>query len=285
MKIKRKRHFYTYIVWEEGWPIMQGTRVYLGSRGCYCLPERDAYLGSCSDKTFEPKYKKIIETFLSRKEAYKHEETLQKEFDVVKNPYFANRSRVTSTFFTTEGLVLSEERKERQRVKMSGEKHFYFGMHWYTNGFNNVRSFTQPEGYFPGRTFKENLQRILKLKEAMTGKNNPMYGRKGELAPGFNKKGELNCQYGKFWWNNGSNEICSVDCPVGYVKGRIFRPKPNAKGKPKNVSEDNAMWGKIQEAHPSYGRKWYTNGIDNVFSFECPKDYWNGRTLNRNKKC
>lgn len=168
---------------------------------------------------------------------------------------------------------------------MSGEKNFYFGMHWYTNGLDNMRSFTQPEGYFVGRTFKENSQRVLKLKEAMTGKNNPMYGRTGELAPRFNKKGELSPQYGKFWWNNGLSEICSIDCPAGYVKGRIFRSKPGAKGKSKNKGRNNSMWGKTGEQHHSYGRKWYTNGVDNVFSFECLKDYWNGRTLSKNKTC
>lgn len=33
------------------------------------------------------------------------------------------------------------------------------------------------------------------------------------------------------------------------------------------------------ELSPNYGKKWYTNGEDNVMAFECPEGYCKGRTL------
>ena len=34
-------------------------------------------------------------------------------------------------------------------------------------------------------------------------------------------KGKNNSQYGKHWFTNGTNNICTHECPVGYYKGRI----------------------------------------------------------------
>lgn len=53
-------------------------------------------------------------------------------------------------------------------------------------------------------------QRISKV---TSGKNNPMYGRKGKYAPA----------YGKFWFTNGIEEVLAFECPEGYHKGRKRR--------------------------------------------------------------
>jgi len=42
------------------------------------------------------------------------------------------------------------------------------------------------------------IKAIEKMSLANTGKNNPMYGKTGELAPGYGRCGELNGMYGKY---------------------------------------------------------------------------------------
>lgn len=96
---KMSKNFYVYYSYEEY------GRGYIGSRGCKCLPEEDfKYFGSFHDKTFKPTEKIILGVYETRKDAYKAEILLHEFYDVARNPHFANRSKQTSTGFTTEGL-------------------------------------------------------------------------------------------------------------------------------------------------------------------------------------
>jgi hypothetical protein len=90
-----KEYYYTYYSYEE-WG-----RGYFGSRGCKRLPEEDIkYLGSFSDKNFNPTQKIILKSdYATREEAYADEITLQEHYKVVENPHFANKSYQTSTKF------------------------------------------------------------------------------------------------------------------------------------------------------------------------------------------
>jgi hypothetical protein len=90
-----KEYYYTYYSYEE-WGIG-----YIGSRGCYFLPEEDInYFGSFKDKAFKPTQKIILKSdYATREEAYADEIILQEHYKVVENPHFANRSYQTSTKF------------------------------------------------------------------------------------------------------------------------------------------------------------------------------------------
>jgi hypothetical protein len=101
-------HFYTYFSYEE-WG-----RGYIGSRGCECPPEEDnKYFGSSKDKTFNPTHKIILSVHPDRKSAYDAEVSLHDFFDVVENPYFANRSKQKTSGFTTQGLKHTSDAKGR----------------------------------------------------------------------------------------------------------------------------------------------------------------------------
>jgi hypothetical protein len=89
-------------------------RMYIGSRSCACEPVKDTnYFGSFKDKTFKPQIKKILKTFNTRKEAFKHEIYLHYVLDVSANPLFANRARATTTGFTWVGQKHTQETKEK----------------------------------------------------------------------------------------------------------------------------------------------------------------------------
>lgn len=60
-------------------------------------------------------------------------------------------------------------------------------------------------------------------------------------------------------WNNGNENVFSKELPgEDFVVG-ILRPKHPGKTK------------------GSSGRKWYTNGTENILSFDCPDGFWSGR--------
>jgi hypothetical protein len=102
------KHFYVYYSYEE-WG-----RGYIGSRECSCAPKDDVkYFGSFKDKSFFPTQKVILQEFSSRKGALEAEILLHNFFEVTTNPHFANRSKQTSTGFTTSGFHHSEEAKLR----------------------------------------------------------------------------------------------------------------------------------------------------------------------------
>ena len=99
---------YTYYSYEEY------GRGYIGSRGCNCPIQEDSeYFGSFSDKTFKPTNKIILGIFETRKEAYEAELLLHNFFEVDINSDFANKSKLTSSGFTTPKRFSDEEIKQR----------------------------------------------------------------------------------------------------------------------------------------------------------------------------
>lgn len=103
-----KKYHYTYLL------VGLDHRFYIGVRSCDCLPEEDSYLGSFTDKTFRPISRHIQKIWLTQQEALAHEIKLHDEFDVAKNPLFANRAKQTSIKFSRAGVKsgpLSEEHK------------------------------------------------------------------------------------------------------------------------------------------------------------------------------
>lgn len=104
-------YYYTYLTTDE-----TDGRMYIGSRGCKCIPSKDVlYYGSFKDKTFKPTSKKILKQFETREEAFKHEIYLHYILDVAANPKFANKCRVTTTGFTWAGQKHTPETIEKIR--------------------------------------------------------------------------------------------------------------------------------------------------------------------------
>lgn len=67
------------------------------------------------------------------------------------------------------------------------------------------------------------------------------------------------------WWNNGIECIRAIECPEGYVAGRIhFEPSKESKAK---------------SSHK--GTKWFTNGSENRMAYECPDGFWPGKTFKK----
>lgn len=255
---KNTRYNYTYIVWEEGWPIVPGTRVYIGSRGCNTLVEKDyKYMGCFKDKTFKPKYKKILKTFQSRSEAYEHEVYLHEKFNVDKNPYFANKSKQLISGFSRAGIKDSEETKNK---KKKATKDYYLnnsdarekmgkitkGRKWFTDGCNDIRSFNCPNGFRPGRS---------KTSSPMKGRKHTEETKQKLKKLGFSRKQSQETKEKIRVANLGKKH--SVETKRKISEGR--------KGK------DN----------PAYGSKWFTNGINNIRTFECPIGYRPGRTIKK----
>lgn len=90
--------YYTYRSFEE----FEGGRSYIGVRKCPAgkTPETDPYLGSYTDKTFSPTAKEILGVYGCKEEALQAEIDLHIQFDVAKNPHFANKARATSMGFS-----------------------------------------------------------------------------------------------------------------------------------------------------------------------------------------
>lgn len=121
-----KKYHYTYYSYEE-WG-----RGYIGVRSSRCLPEEDTeYLGSFTDKTFKPTQKIILQTFDTREEALNAEIILHNFYEINTNPHFANRAKMTSSGFCTEGTSISLEHRQKISKKTKGlfvgENHPMFG--------------------------------------------------------------------------------------------------------------------------------------------------------------
>jgi len=287
-----KEYYYTYYSYEE-WG-----RGYIGSRGCYCLPEEDIrYFGSFRDKTFKPTQKIILkDDYATREEAYVDEIILHDFYDVGNNPHFANRAKATSTGFSVYGITRSEEHKRKLSEAKKGENNPNYGKSpsketlkkrsEKLSGKNNPNY---------GKSASEETRR--KMSEAKKGENNLNYGKplseehkrklseahKGKTLSeehkrkiGEARKGEKNHFYGKTLSEEHKEKISQSN------KGKILSEEQKRKlseaHKGKTLSEETKR--KISEKtkcenNPNYGKKWWNDGCGNCkMMIECPGDGW-----------
>ena len=222
------RNHYVYYSYEDF------GRGYIGSRTCDCPPEEDNYFGSFYDKTFIPTNKIILETFDNREEALDAEIKLHQFYDVARNPHFANQSKQTSTGFSAEGVVRSEEYKKKMSASMKRRE---YQREWSEKAKQNRRSYEGENNPFYGKTHTEEVRNkiVENMKKSYQEKgNHPWIGRKhseeSKRKMSETRKGNLNHRYkvptseetkqkiaqsklGKKWYNNGIIEKFTDNAP------------------------------------------------------------------------
>ncbi len=175
-------------------------RGYIGKRECKCLPEEDvSYFGSFKDKTFKPTQKIILETFESVEEALGAECILHYFYEVDKNPHFANKAKQSSSGFY---------------YNRTGERNPSI------IGDNN-----------PAK--RQEVREILSNQKK--GKNNPMYGLKGNKNPFAGKKhtketkqkigilSKVRNSKNKWWVNLEGITKFQQECPgIEWQRGRVL---------------------------------------------------------------
>lgn len=136
---------YTYYSYEE----REDGRGYIGWRKCplNLTPQSDKYLGSATDKTFDPTAKIILSVYDTSQEAQMAEIYLHELWEVAKNPHFANKVKATSVGFSRAGMTVSEETRQKLSEAAKGKK-------YYTNGVES-RLFREgvdviPKGFVVG---------------------------------------------------------------------------------------------------------------------------------------
>jgi hypothetical protein len=235
-----KNYYYVYYSYEE-WG-----RGYIGYRGCNCLPEEDVkYFGSFTDKTFKPTQKNILQTFNTEKEALEAEIILHSFYKVDINPHFANQAKQTSTKFSfnATGITRSEETRRKIGEKSQGRKH----------------------------SEKSRKKMSEQRRGKLCGELNPMFGKPrsestkqklreanlGKIIPETLKKQISKKISSKKWFNNGLINARQLDCPDGFVPGRLYFSRKSS----------------------TNGKRWFTNGIDERLCDTCPIGYRQGRSL------
>lgn len=94
---------------------------------------------------------------------------------------------------------------------------------WYTNGQQEIRASSCPEGFYPGRcdSLKENNSKKCKARNLhLYGKLNGMYGK--HHTEESNKKRSA-WTSARHWYNNGIIEVFETVCPDGFKPGRLKR--------------------------------------------------------------
>lgn len=95
----------------------------------------------------------------------------------------------------------------------------------------------------------------------------------------INNTGIKNPSYGKYWWTDGTLEVKSRECPVGWRRGRSSFIKLKVSN---TILTNKSHTG---SRNGSYGVKWWTNGIDSIKSIECPDGWYRGVGSEFRKRC
>lgn len=174
----------------------------------------------------------------------------------------------------------------------------------------------QKERYINSR-FYETLKSL--HKESMSGSNNPMYGVRltGKNNPMFGRSLSKETRQLISMKCRGKNigRIHSPEAIKNMSEAKLGEKNPmfgkthteeaRQKIRESKLGEKHHLFGKPSEEMPFFGRKhtddakriisekrslnnlgrkWYTNGVKNVFKRDCPEGFYPGRTYTRKKK-
>jgi hypothetical protein len=96
----------------------------------------------------------------------------------------------------------------------------------------------------------------------------------------INNAGSKNPSYGKVWWNNGIDERKLKTSPgPEWVRGR----SPSLKMRVSNSIVDNV--DRSGKNNNSYGKYWWTDGVESVKSAICPSGWYRGVGTKFRNKC
>lgn len=233
------KHFYVYITLDS-----RDNRLYIGRRICHCDPEVDPYMGSHTDPSYEPNFKKILRICETAEEAAVWEWFLHESFNVSQNARFANRSKA--------------------RIK----NFCIHGMRWWTNGNEDFFDYAPPSTeFYRGRS-------------KMSGDSNPNKSTEAREAARVRVLGERNPSFGKVGDLNVSRRPEVREKLSQLTKGSknpmFGKVVPEERRKRtsetlKKFYEEKDMKG---HNHPCYGLKWWSNGEIEKKSRECPGEGW-----------
>ena len=161
---------------------------------------------------------------------------------------------------------LSESRKGKQKTEECKRKigDANRGRHWYNNGVECVMAYECPDGFVPGNLNKMSEYERKRASERM----------KNRIVSKETREKMSNSLRGRKVWNIGISPSDETRRKISLAnKGKRMSAESRRK------MSESLKGRKCSDAHrrkvaeSKIGKHWYTNGIDNKFTYECPNGY------------
>ena len=206
----------------------------------------------------------------------------KEELDKLENMYIIAWNTFNSTYGynktyggSSSGKHTEETRNKISKSlkgKMAGEKHPMYGKH--RSEETKIRIGEGNKGKIMPKESLQKRSKNVKEKGTFKGKNNPMYGKTGNLSPSYGITGEKHPMYGKHHTKETREKI-SIK-----LKGKHKSQETKEKMKKNN----SKYWlGKTGPKHPSYG-KCLSEETKNKISETQKNNYKNNKHVKKDKK-
>jgi len=118
------------------------------------------------------------------------------------------------------------------------------------------------------------------IKLVTSGENNPFYNKKHTEEVKIKMS---NKRIGKTWEEIMGEEKAKT-LKEHYSKNLSGINNPNFGRKHTDIARKNMSLAQTGDKHSRYGKKCFTNGLENFIGYECPIGYWNGMTSSKIKE-
>jgi hypothetical protein len=193
------------------------------------------------------------------------------------------RNKAVKHFNIQKGEIIHHLRETEEQRQFNDQHYERWGFDFDGEMKYCIKMTAQEHRLYHGQS-KETRKKKSIHNARLSGKDHPFFGKHHTEEA---KKTMSEKRKGMLFFNNGVINKRALECPSGFVKGKLISEIERAsiqRNAARQKGITHSQYGKKKSietrrkiSESKKGCKWYNNGIQNKMAFECPPGYILGR--------